>query len=229
MKRRGYVYICDDHRQPRKPPMANRLSLHPRLVSWSIPLQGRLLDYLVCFIIIPLLHLTHFLLFSSLFLSPSPSFPFFVALLSPFRDQPGCKFKSCVEPNPVLQTLVAALSSGPIGPSDQIGKLNVGKYHPSSHFPSSLISLPPFSPYFYPFLSPRYPTLRLSPLLSLVLAAIFLLSLYRLDHEDVHEGWTAPEGRQARHIPRLYSPPYLRLHLRPAHRSVGLIHPVWHE
>jgi len=50
----------------------------------------------------------------------------------PFKDdfwttstQPGCPYGSCVEPNPVLETLVAALSSGPIGPSDSIGNLNV--------------------------------------------------------------------------------------------------------
>jgi hypothetical protein len=50
----------------------------------------------------------------------------------PFKDdfwttpnQPGCKFASCVEPNPVLETLVAALTTGPVGPSDSIGNLNV--------------------------------------------------------------------------------------------------------
>jgi hypothetical protein len=40
-------------------------------------------------------------------------------------DQPGCKYSSCTEPNPVMQTLVAALSAGPVGPSDSIGKLDV--------------------------------------------------------------------------------------------------------
>jgi hypothetical protein len=50
----------------------------------------------------------------------------------PFKDnfwttenQPGCIYPSgCVEPNPELQTLVAALSCGPVGPSDMIGSIN---------------------------------------------------------------------------------------------------------
>jgi len=49
----------------------------------------------------------------------------------PFKDdfwttsnQPGCKYSLCVEYSPVLETLVAALSAGPVGPSDQIGKMN---------------------------------------------------------------------------------------------------------
>jgi len=49
----------------------------------------------------------------------------------PFKDdfwstgsQTGCKYPSCVEPNPELETLVAALSAGPVGPSDAVGKIN---------------------------------------------------------------------------------------------------------
>jgi len=41
------------------------------------------------------------------------------------QDQPGCRYNPCVEPNPVLETLAAALTAGPIGPSDSIGKLNI--------------------------------------------------------------------------------------------------------
>jgi len=51
----------------------------------------------------------------------------------PFKDdfwsssvsQPGCKFSVCQEPNPELETLVAVLTTGPVGPSDSINNLNV--------------------------------------------------------------------------------------------------------
>jgi len=54
--------------------------------------------------------------------------------LVPFKDdfwssgnvQAGCNknYAKCQEPNPVLETLVAALSTGPVGPSDSVGNLN---------------------------------------------------------------------------------------------------------
>jgi len=54
--------------------------------------------------------------------------------LAPFKDtfwssstpQPGCNptYSKCEEPNPVLETLVATLTAGPVGPSDSIGQLN---------------------------------------------------------------------------------------------------------
>jgi hypothetical protein len=52
-------------------------------------------------------------------------FPFKDDFWTTSKPQPGCKFSSCVEPNPVLETLVAALSTGPVGPSDSIGNLDV--------------------------------------------------------------------------------------------------------
>eukprot|EP01113_Clastostelium_recurvatum_P009751 TRINITY_DN1473_c0_g1_i3.p1 TRINITY_DN1473_c0_g1~~TRINITY_DN1473_c0_g1_i3.p1 ORF type:complete len:308 (-),score=82.29 TRINITY_DN1473_c0_g1_i3:96-1019(-) len=51
--------------------------------------------------------------------------------LVPFKDdfwttspQPGCNFASCIEPNVYLETLVAVLTAGPIGPSDAVGHMD---------------------------------------------------------------------------------------------------------
>jgi hypothetical protein len=51
--------------------------------------------------------------------------------LVPYKDdfwttsnQTGCRYSLCIEYTPVLETLVAALSAGPVGPADKIGAMN---------------------------------------------------------------------------------------------------------
>ena len=39
-------------------------------------------------------------------------------------EQPGCPYKACLEPNAVLQVLVASLSTGPVSSGDKIGAAN---------------------------------------------------------------------------------------------------------
>jgi len=49
----------------------------------------------------------------------------------PFKDdfwtsnnQTGCVYRTCYEPNPDLITIIAVLTTGPVGPSDKIGSMN---------------------------------------------------------------------------------------------------------
>jgi len=51
-------------------------------------------------------------------------FPFKDCFWSSNATQTGCVQKVCVEPNAVLETLTAALSTGPVGPADKIGFLD---------------------------------------------------------------------------------------------------------
>jgi len=53
-------------------------------------------------------------------------FPFKDCFWSSNQTQTGCVAKVCVEPNAVLETLSALLSTGPVGPADKIGFLDKG-------------------------------------------------------------------------------------------------------
>jgi len=52
-------------------------------------------------------------------------FPFKDCFYSNNSIQTGCVDKNCEEPNALLQTIVALLSTGPVGPADKIGYLSV--------------------------------------------------------------------------------------------------------
>jgi len=52
-------------------------------------------------------------------------FPFKDCFYSNNSVQSGCVQNNCQEPNALLQTLVALLSTGPVGPADKIGYLSV--------------------------------------------------------------------------------------------------------
>jgi len=50
--------------------------------------------------------------------------------------QNGCIYDwGCFEPNPEMETTIAALSAGPVGPSDMIGRLNKSTHPPFAIMP----------------------------------------------------------------------------------------------
>jgi len=63
--------------------------------------------------------------YSSLLLWSLGIVPYKDDFWSSTNAQPGCKFSVCQEPNSELETLVALLTTGPVGPSDSINNLNV--------------------------------------------------------------------------------------------------------
>jgi hypothetical protein len=62
--------------------------------------------------------------YSSILYDALGVFPFKDCFFSNGSVQSGCVQSTCQEPNPVLQTLVALLSAGPVGPADKIGYLS---------------------------------------------------------------------------------------------------------
>jgi len=95
--------------------MESRLYIVVLLGYWSCALQGYLLVLIRACVPLRL----------SLSLG-LPRLPFYTLSV-----QNGCIYDwGCFEPNPEMETTIAALSAGPVGPSDMIGRLNKST-HPS--------------------------------------------------------------------------------------------------